>query len=616
MVRPDQGGTGPGTGPDGREEGLLQFEGEGITFEREQDGAEFGHQVVGVDLLGEGQGFLADLAGFGVEVEVGHRLHERGQRLGPRTAPLPLGEPDGLLCPLPRVGDLVVGEPGQHHVSRQQSGTARGVRCGVPDPVIEQGGGTVHVAGRSGGPGGKDGGVTAPRVVVVEPAESRLVEPRRLAVAAHGERRRSRLQACEDGAADITAGSGVPGALGSLGPLRVAGEGLGEGPVDPGSLAGEHVVQHRLGEQGVAEPVAVRRNQFQRLVVEGRAQGCVQLLTVQPGHRSEEVVTDAGARHSDHPHHALRGSVQLLEPGLEHAGQVGTDSGAAGHEFLCEEGVPAGPFCDRRHRFFVRGREGADEFPHRRLGQRVEVEPGDLGQSRPHGEGGLEGVPSVQVVGAVAHDHAEGRIETPGQQQGEDVTGGVVGPVDVFEHHQQRARPRDRDQAIMDGFCQPSGAGDAHHGRLGMLDGGQQQPERRMPGCGFRDLVGCLRPQDGEHLGERQVGHPGPGLSGAVADGDRDARVLCCGEEVAQQPGLADAGVAGQDREAVDGLRETDSLGERGQLTGAADQGRGLSPHGVDYRPWFSARRARHTSRLIRRADRERSGVMEAELSG
>ncbi len=82
--------------------------------------------------------------------------------------------------------------------------------------------------------------------------------------------------------------------------------------------------------------------------------------------------------------------------------------------------------------------QGAHEGAHVGLGERAELDAFEGGQPRPFGEGRAQGVTPVHVVAAVGHHQRDRGLHATGEQIGEQLAGGLVGPVRVLDHDEQR----------------------------------------------------------------------------------------------------------------------------------------------------------------------------------
>ena len=175
------------------------------------------------------------------------------------------------------------------------------------------------------------------------------------------------------------------------------------------------------------------------MALDGLGEGRLERLVGQARDAREQLVAEVlAALEGDDAQHALRRLVELVDAGTQHAAQAAGErlpGGGARDELLGEEGVALGATGDLVDGDGVVGRalEAGDELAHRRRRQRGEIDVLEPGDARPHGERLVERVPTVQVVGAIADDEADGRAESARQEQGEQVARGVVGPVHVLD---------------------------------------------------------------------------------------------------------------------------------------------------------------------------------------
>ena len=155
-------------------------------------------------------------------------------------------------------------------------------------------------------------------------------------------------------------------------------------------LGGQQVVGDGLGEQRVAELVAALAPRLEDVVLDGGPQRGAQRGRVDAGDALEEHVRHPAADDRGDAHHALGVLVELVDAGEEEAGEV-TGVGAAGAgrggELLGEEGVALGAAGDLLDD--ARGQVGADpahDAAQVGVGQGAELEAGEGGQARPHGQ--------------------------------------------------------------------------------------------------------------------------------------------------------------------------------------------------------------------------------------
>ena len=177
-------------------------------------------------------------------------------------------------------------------------------------------------------------------------------------------------------------------------------------------------------------------------------------------------------------------------------------------------------------------------------------QPEQLGDQRP------QRMPAVHVIAAVGgHDGQPLGVQHPAQE-GDQVPGGLVGPVQVLEYQQHRAgagqlgqHPEHRAEQLLLHQARHVAAG-----RLALV-AVRQQPGQHRPGrqrveqgtAGRR--AGRRVPQ---RVGERQVRH-GVAELGAAAGQDGEALLARPRGQLGDQPGLAHASVAadqGDDRPA------------------------------------------------------------------
>ena len=155
-----------------------------------------------------------------------------------------------------------------------------------------------------------------------------------------------------------------------------------------------------------------------------------------------------------HPHHGLRVVVEPVDPGEQQPGEVGGVGPATvvgrDRELLGEEGVALGALGHALDE--VVGEVGpgpADDAAQVGLGQGAELDAGQAGQARPHGERPGERVAAVHVVAAVGDEQADAGGKATGEEQGQQVAGGLVGPVHVLDDDEERAAaPEVREGAV------------------------------------------------------------------------------------------------------------------------------------------------------------------------
>ena len=380
--------------------------------------------------------------------------------------------------------------------------------------------------------------------------------------------------------------AGVPGQLGGGAGRGAGGEGGGVGAVQPDPLPGQQVVVDGLAEQRVPERVVAAVGD-EDVEVDRTAQTRVERGVVEPGDRAEHLVADPAPGHAGRAHHLTGGVVEAVEPDEQHIGQVDRELVGAtvvrhggADQLLDEERVALGAGHDvgghrAERRLRELGRELGDQVPDGALGQRAELDPADVAQSRPLGDLTAQRVAAVQVVGAVG-DHQAGARDGAGEEEGEHVAGRLVGPVGVLDHEQERSPTGGLDEQDVQRLEEFRAVQGAAGGLLREIAGehsaaGLEAGQRRVDGGDLGDEVGLVGGEAPEDLGEGEV------RQGAVAEveavpGD-DLPALGEGDvaQLRQQPGLAHPGVAAeQDR--------------RGGATGAGPRGHGDAEQGAQLR--------------------------------
>jgi hypothetical protein len=158
-------------------------------------------------------------------------------------------------------------------------------------------------------------------------------------------------------------------------------------------------------------------------------------------------------------------------------------------------------------------------------------------------------VAAVQLVGPVGqhqgHPAAQVAVKEP-----EQVAGGLVGPVQVLDHHQQRAALGQPVQHPQQQLKQPRGGQRGRRRRAPGLGRGAElghQPGQLGPGPAQRPLqLRRLddRGQGAQGLDQWRVGQdPFPDVQAAAGERDR-LQLGGLAEELGDQPGLADASLA------------------------------------------------------------------------
>jgi hypothetical protein len=165
----------------------------------------------------------------------------------------------------------------------------------------------------------------------------------------------------------------------------------------------------------------------------------------------QQLVVDAAPRHRGDADDVLSCRRQLLEAGHEDVGERSrqrsrvelSEQVRCVQELLGVVGVALGAVEDPSHGHLVdrRSVQGGEVVAHLGGVERQQVEP--LGDRKPHElrQQRPQRVPAVQVVGAVTADEEKSLLTHPSEQEGDEVTRRLVGPMQVLEHQQRRPRP-------------------------------------------------------------------------------------------------------------------------------------------------------------------------------
>ena len=290
---------------------------------------------------------------------------------------------------------------------------------------------------------------------------------------------------------------------------------------------------------------------------------------------------DPAAGDAGRADHLARGVVEPVEPDQQHVGEVvghpAARPGGGADELLDEERVALGAVDDRRRapaRSGPRATSSAIRARTASSGSGDERDAVDAAQPGPLGDLAAQRVAAVQVVGAVRRHDRHRAGEGPGEQEAEHVAGRLVGPVGVLDDEQQRrlgrrppraarARPRTgrRGRGRRSSSRAVAGPSPGARAGAGPGRGAGRRPRRRSPG-----RSASSRPSTSEN---GQVGQRAVAEVEAVAGDDLPA--LGEGEvaQLGQQPGLADAGVAGEQRRGR--LADRRRRGSRGRRTPSSE---------------------------------------------
>jgi hypothetical protein len=328
-------------------------------------------------------------------------------------------------------------------------------------------------------------------------------------------------------------------------------------------LAREQVGVGGLLQQGVAEGVAVVVLD-EHVVGHGRAQRLEQRLLGQPRDRRDQPMAGSPAARRGDAQHRARVVGQALQPQAEDLAQVRGQrtrrSGGGGQQLLREERVAlAARVQARDHRGLGRASEDAGDL----RGELREREGLDLdalddraalllGQER------AQRVAAMQLVAAVGAHEQQALVAQPAQQRRKELERGAVRPVDVLDREDHgrpgrqpvQQRPQQSEEARL--RQRLAGGRQVLKVRARRLARAQlgQQPGQIAVGRADELLEGGgleLAGESAQRRGDRGVGELPRAEGRAVA-----AHHACTAHggvalELAQEPRLADAGLAGHE---------------------------------------------------------------------
>ncbi len=202
---------------------------------------------------------------------------------------------------------------------------------------------------------------------------------------------------------------------------------------------------------------------------------------------------------------------------------------------------------------------------------------------------------AVEVVGAVGDDDRDRVGERTREEEGEEVARRAVGPVDVLEHHHDRALVREPPEQAEDDLEEPrlgGGAGDGSVGtrcrsHLGRAEVGKEPGQLTAAGADdLRQPLRRERPQQRpKRTDERGVWQPGLAELKAAAQQHLSPRGAGLVGELADEARLADTGLA-RDQACRRPIRASvrERVGQTADLGGAAhEDGAADAGHGGDH---------------------------------
>ena len=350
---------------------------------------------------------------------------------------------------------------------------------------------------------------------------------------------------------------GLPRVLGEPGRRAEVGrlaQHLEVGPVQREALAGQQLGVDDLGQQGVAELDGVVAL-GEHLGRDRLADQLVERLGPPDAgpDRPQQWLAHAPAGDRRDPGQSLDLGVQPLQAGVQHLRErprqlargcgleqllreVGVALRARHHRAQPVLGDRAAPDRGGEPAQLV-GREGRQlEALHARVAPQLT-------------EQRAQRVAAVQVIGAVGGHHEHVLAAEPAGQEAQHVAGRRVRPVHVLDHQQQRVLRRARGRQSRDDPVEQLQATGIVARRRGGRSCARQQARKRRARCDHGVHRGGASGERTQRLGERQVRQPDLAQVHAV-HGDGGCPVAS-GDlgDVAEEPGLAHAGVGPEQHE-------------------------------------------------------------------
>jgi hypothetical protein len=173
---------------------------------------------------------------------------------------------------------------------------------------------------------------------------------------------------------------------------------------------------------------------------------------------------------------------------------------------------------------------------HLRAPEPAQLQPARPRRGRDVGEEAAQPVAPVGLVGAQRGDDEQVLVTDVAREEGEQVERRAIGPVDVLKDEQHRVRR-----------CRGGEAIERHRVRAGR---GVREPSARCEDVGRVVVVEPAQRVDHRQQRDDRVLEPG-----ALTGQDLHAASFCVGGELREQPGLADAGLAADERDRGRALR-------------------------------------------------------------
>ncbi len=329
--------------------------------------------------------------------------------------------------------------------------------------------------------------------------------------------------------------------------LEAGFQGTGQRGMQVNPLAGEQLAVDRLGDQRVAEDVALAiRLGEQHLLVDRLTQALEQLRLAHAGDRGQHRLGGARTGRGSDTEHQLGARAEPYHPGEQHLLEAGRQRARAGavagqHQLLGEERVALGAGVDLLDE---PGGRGGTEQAGELLGQLGTAEARQLQALHAAvacqlAEQPAQRVQAVQLVAAEGEQQQHRAGAQVGGEEGDQVAGGAVRPVQVLDDQQQRRAYRQPLDHAEQQLEQPPLAGIHGSGACGRL----ATPGKVGNQAG---QVGAGRAGDRLQLGRIEV----PGEA-AQRLGDRRERQALLTERHAAAAQHPDALLAGGDSQLV-----------------------------------------------------------------
>ena len=366
-------------------------------------------------------------------------------------------------------------------------------------------------------------------------------------------------------------------------------EGRRVGGMEAASFRREEIVVDGLGEQGVAESVAtIVRVADQELRGERLAERLLELRFRPRGHLPEQARVHRAPGYGGHAQDALGILGQGRDPREQHLAQgvrqsrLGAAATARREELLDEEGIALRPSPDRLEQIGLRRvtDDRLDLCAELRRPEPRQLHPSDPRQAVHLREPRPEWMPAMQLVRSIRPDDDEALGSNVASQEGDEIPGRAVRPVQVLEDAHDR-RPiaevaKEREDALEDPRLGPFRAPGASGVRrrwgpeLGQEStelggrGGSQVVELDIAEPAARER----RRQSPQGLDDRCIRQAAAiSQADAAAFEEERATLARASADFVDQPGLADAGLAADEDDGrltgtgpIDGLHQ----GQRG----------------------------------------------------